>query len=136
MVVLVAVFTGIRDIAALLAVFAANSAMILFGLLMERHQRPGDADWTAFWCSTAVGLVPWAAIGFYVSRTPSVPAFVYGIIVVQFVLFFSFAVNMALQHAQVGRWRSYLHGEVTYIVLSLTAKSLLAWLIFVNVLRS
>jgi hypothetical protein len=61
---------------------------------------------------------------------------VYGIVVVQFVLFFSFAANMALQYARVGRWRSYLHGEVVYVVLSLTAKSLLAWLIFANVLRS
>jgi hypothetical protein len=43
---------------------------------------------------------------------------------------------MALQYAQVGRWRDYLHGEVVYIALSLTAKSLLAWLIFANVLRT
>ena len=136
MVVLVAMFTGIRDVAALSAIFAANSAMILFGLLMERQQRPGAADWTAFWCGSAVGVVPWGVIAFYVSRTPSVPGFVYGIIVAQFVLFFSVAANMALQYAQVGRWRSYLQGEVVYIVLSLTAKSLLAWLIFANVLRS
>jgi sorbitol-specific phosphotransferase system component IIC len=136
MIVLVAMFTGIRDVAALSAIFAANSAMILFGLLMERQQRPGSADWTAFWCGSVVGLVPWGLIALYVSRTPSVPGFVYGIIVLQFVLFFSFAANMALQYARVGRWRNYLHGEVTYIVLSLTAKSLLAWLIFANVLRS
>jgi hypothetical protein len=43
---------------------------------------------------------------------------------------------MALQYARVGWWRDYVHGEITYIVLSLTAKSLLAWLIFGNVLRS
>ena len=54
----------------------------------------------------------------------------------QFVLFFSFALNMTLQYAQIGWWRDYVHGEVTYIVLSLTAKSLLAWLIFANVLRT
>jgi len=38
--------------------------------------------------------------------------------------------------ARIGRWRDYVHGEVVYIVLSLTAKSLLAWLIFANVLRT
>ena len=44
---------------------------------------------------------------------------------------------MALQYAQVGRWREHhLHGEVVYIALSLTAKLLLAWLIFANVLRT
>ena len=42
---------------------------------------------------------------------------------------------MVLQYRQVGRWRDYLTGEIPYIVLSLTAKSLLAWLIFANVLR-
>ena len=60
----------------------------------------------------------------------------YAITVVELVLFFSFALNMALQYRQVGRWRDYLTGESTYIVLSLTAKSLLAWLIFANVLRT
>lgn len=136
MIVLVAMFAGIRDIAGLSAIFAVNTAMILFGLLMERQQRPGRADWAAFWCGSMVGLVPWALIAVYVSRAPSVPGFVYGIVVVQFVLFFSFAANMALQYARVGRWHSYLHGEVVYVVLSLAAKSLLAWLIFANVLRS
>lgn len=136
MVVLIGVFVGIRDLAALAAVFAANTAMILFGLLMERHQRPGRADWTAFWFGSVVGLVPWALIAVYVAQPPTVPGFVYAITIVQFVLFFSFAANMALQYARIGWWRDYLHGEITYVVLSLTAKSLLAWLIFANVLRT
>ena len=72
----------------------------------------------------------------YLVQPPTVPGFVYAIVVVQFVLFFSFAVNMALQYAQAGRWRDYVYGEVAYIVLSLAAKSLLAWLIYANVLRS
>jgi hypothetical protein len=110
--------------------------MILFGLLMERQQRPGAADWSAFWFGSLVGVVPWALIAIYVAQPAQVPGFVYVITIVQFVLFFSFAVNMALQYAQVGRWRDYLHGELVYIALSLTAKSLLAWLIFANVLRT
>jgi hypothetical protein len=43
---------------------------------------------------------------------------------------------MVLQYARRGPWRDYRYGEVGYIVLSLTAKTLLAWLIFANVLRS
>jgi hypothetical protein len=136
MIVLIGLFVGIRDLAAVIAVFAANTAMILFGLLMERQQRPGRADWSAFWFGSLIGLVPWALIAAYVLQPPTVPGFVYAITVVQLVLFFSFAVNMALQYARIGWWRDYLHGEVTYIVLSLTAKSLLAWLIFANVLRT
>jgi hypothetical protein len=136
MLVLIAMFVGIRDLAALVCLFAANSAMILFGLLMERQQQPGRADWTAFWFGSLVGLAPWAVIAVYVAQPPTVPGFVYAIVVVQFLFFFSFAVNMALQYAQVGRWRDYLYGEIGYITLSVVAKSLLAWLIFANVLRS
>jgi hypothetical protein len=72
----------------------------------------------------------------YVAQPAQVPGFVYAITIVQFVLFFSFAVNMALQYARIGRWRDYVYGEVVYIILSFTAKSLLAWLIFANVLRT
>jgi hypothetical protein len=136
MVVLIGMFVGIRDLAAVTALFAANTAMILFGLLMERQQRPGSSDWSAFWFGSLVGAVPWVLIVAYLVQPPTVPGFVYAITVVQFVLFFSFAMNMALQYAQVGWWRDYLHGEVAYIALSLTAKSLLAWLIFANVLRT
>jgi hypothetical protein len=136
MIVLIGMFVGVRDLAAVVAIFAANTAMILFGLLMERHQRLGRADWSAFWFGSLIGLVPWALVVVYIAQPATVPAFVYAIAVVQFVLFFSFAVTMVLQYAQVGWWRDYLHGEVTYIALSLTAKSLLAWLIFANVLRT
>ncbi len=136
MIVLIGLFVGIRDVAAAAAIFAANSAMILFGLLMERQQRPGRADWSAFWFGSVIGLVPWVLIAVYVAQPPTVPGFVYAITIVQFALFFSFAVNMSLQYAQLGWWRDYAHGEACYIVLSLTAKSLLAWLVFANVLRT
>ena len=137
MIVLIAMFTGIRDIAALLAILAANAAMILFGLLMERQQEPGSPDWSAFWFGSIVGSVPWIAIGIYLLGGPDrPPGFVYAITIVELVLFFSFALNMFLQYHQIGRWRDYVSGETTYLVLSVTAKSLLAWLIFANVLRT
>ena len=136
MIVLIGLFVGIRDLAAVIGLFAVNSAMILFGLLMERFQQPGKADWTPFWFGSLAGLVPWVAIFVYLVEPPTVPGFVWVITAVQFLLFASFAVNMALQYRQVGPWRDYLVGERTYIILSLIAKSLLAWLIFGNVLRT
>ncbi|MEZ5297286.1 MAG: hypothetical protein R2697_13700 [Ilumatobacteraceae bacterium] len=51
-----------------------------------------------------------------------------------FVLFNCFAVNQWLQYRRVGKWRDYLVGERTYGVLSLVAKTALAWQIFANVL--
>ncbi|MFO7589820.1 MAG: heliorhodopsin HeR [Acidimicrobiia bacterium] len=136
MIVLISMLSGIRDIAALTAIFGVNTAMILFGILMERQQEPGRADWSAFWFGTLAGAVPWIAIWTYILVADEVPGFVYAIITIELVLFFSFALNMVLQYRQVGRWRDYVAGEVTYIVLSLGAKSLLAWLVFANVLRS
>jgi hypothetical protein len=46
----------------------------------------------------------------------------------------SFAVNMWLQYRRVGRWRDYLFGERVYVLLSLVAKSALAWQVFAGTL--
>jgi hypothetical protein len=137
MIVLIAAFVGIWDLAAVVAIFAVNTTMILFGLLMERHEVPESTDWSAFWFGTFAGAVPWAVLGVYlVAAGGDVPGFVYAIYGFQLVLFWSFAGNMALQYARIGRWRDYVFGEYAYIVLSLVAKTLLAWLVFGNVLRS
>jgi hypothetical protein len=137
MIVLIAAFVGIWDLAAVVAIFGINTCMILFGLLMERHEEPGRADWSAFWFGTFAGAVPWVVLGVYlfVPDAP-IPGFVYAIYGIQLVLFWSFAANMALQYAQVGRFRDYVFGEKGYLLLSLAAKSVLAWLVFGNVLRS
>ena len=63
-----------------------------------------------------------------------IPGFVYLIIASLFVAFNIFAVTMVLQYRKTGRWRNYLVGEKTYMVLSLVAKSLLAWQVFAGTL--
>jgi hypothetical protein len=136
MIALIAMFTGIWDVAALLGLVAVNTTMIWFGLLMERHQRPGRPDWTAFWFGTAAGLIPWVAIGVYLAGAVTAPGFVYAVVGFQFAFFAAFGANQYLQYRMVGAWRDYLFGERAYIWLSLGAKSLLAWLIFANVLRT
>ena len=45
------------------------------------------------------------------------------------------AITMILQYKKVGRWRDYLYGEKTYMILSLVAKSLLAWQVWSGTLR-
>jgi len=59
---------------------------------------------------------------------------VYAIIPTLFVFFNTFAINMILQYKKVGKWKDYLFGEKTYIVLSLSAKTVLAWIIFAGTL--
>jgi hypothetical protein len=51
-----------------------------------------------------------------------------------FVFFNGFALNQWLQYRRTGRWADYLVGERVYVILSLTAKSALAWQVFANVL--
>ena len=136
MIVLIALITGISDIAALIAIFAANAAMIFFGAVQEKYERPGGSL-LPFWMGCVVGIAPWLAIGIYLWSPGSAaepPAFVYGIFVSLFIFFNIFAINMLLQYRRVGRWRSYLFGEKTYIILSLVAKSLLAWQVFAGTL--
>jgi hypothetical protein len=134
MIVLIAQLVGISDVAALLALFGVNTAMILFGWLQERYERPGGG-WLPFVFGCVAGVVPWVAITVYLlspgsTSSASPPGFVYGIFVSLFVFFNAFALNQWLQYRAKGRWKDYLFGERAYIVLSLTAKSALAWQVF------
>jgi hypothetical protein len=137
MIVLIAMLPGITDITALIALFGVNASMILFGLLMEKYEQPGSPSWMSYWFGVIAGAVPWIAIAIYLwspGSSAEPPGFVYGIFFSLFVFFNTFAVNMVLQYKQVGKWRSYMFGENTYIVLSLTSKSLLAWQVFAGTL--
>ncbi len=139
MIVLISQISGISDIAALLAIFGINACMILFGALQEKYEEPGRPSWLPFWFGAFGGIIPWIAIVIYVwapGLDVSPPGFVYGIVASLFVFFNCFAVNMVLQYKKVGPWRDYLYGEKVYILLSLTAKSLLAWQVFFPVLAS
>jgi hypothetical protein len=139
MVVLIAMLTGISDVAALGGIFGVNAAMILFGLLQEHYESPGSGRWMPYWFGVITGVVPWLLVGVYLwspTSAGSPPAFVYAIYVSLFVFFNSFAVNMVLQYRKVGRWADYVFGESVYVLLSLTAKSLLAWQVFAGTLAS
>jgi len=136
MIVLIAMLTGISDIAALIGIFAANAAMIFFGAVQERYEKPGGSLWP-FWMGCVVGIAPWLAVGVYLVSPGSAaepPAFVYAIFVSLFIFFNIFAINMWLQYRRIGRWRSYTFGEASYFILSLVAKSALAWQVFAGTL--
>jgi hypothetical protein len=135
MIVLIAMLCGISDVAALIAIFGVNGSMILFGLLMEKYEEPGKPSWLPFIFGSYAGIIPWVGVVFYffsigLEGAPKPPNFVYGIVISLFLFFNCFAVNMILQYKKVGPWRNYLFGEKVYIILSLTAKALLAWQVF------
>ena len=132
MVLLIASYSGITDIAAIVAIAGANVAMILFGWLQERMNPPGRQVTTMmpFWFGTIAGVAPWVAIWINVIGADAVPGFVYGIVVAELAFFFSFGLNQWLQYRGIGRWIDYGFGEKVYLLLSLAAKSVLAWQIY------
>ena len=116
MIVLIAQLVGISDIAAIVALFGVNAAMILFGWLQEKYEEPRSHGWLPFIFGCIAGVVPWLAIAIYLVSPGSTssaepPGFVYGIFVSLFVFFKVFALNQWLQYRGRGRWADYLYGE-------------------------
>jgi hypothetical protein len=138
MIVVIAMLSGIYDIVSLLGLFTITALMNLFGLLMEQQKwDTARINWSPFYIGCVAGVVPWIGISIYFfgsASTGKMPLFVYFIMVSIFILFFSFALNMFLQYKKWGPWHDYLFGERVYILLSLVAKSALAWQIFFGTL--
>jgi len=140
MIVLIGMLVGIYDLGAIILIFGINATMNLFGIMMEYHnQNTQKTNWTSFIFGSIAGIIPWIVIVVYfigslAGEGGKPPAFVYAIIPTLFVFFNIFAVNMVLQYKKVGPWKDYLFGERVYIILSLTAKTVLAWIIFAGTL--
>lgn len=140
MMLAIALLVGIYDFSSLIMLFALSGIMNLMGLVMEVHnQTTNKTNWLSYWIGCITGFIPWLIIAFYMwlgaDNGSKAPDFVYWIFVSIFIFFNCFAVNMVLQYKKVGPWKNYLYGERVYIILSLVAKSLLAWQVFAGTLR-
>ncbi len=140
MMVSISLLVGIYDLFSLVMIFALTALMNLMGLVMEIHnQTTKKTNWLSFWIGSVAGLIPWLAVAFYMwlgaDNGSAAPTFVYWIFVSIFIFFNCFAINMILQYKKIGPWKDYLYGERSYIILSLVAKSLLAWQVFAGTLR-
>jgi hypothetical protein len=123
------------------AVFLFISAIAYLAIASPRalptYERMLGGSLMPFCLGCVVGVFPWLSIGSYlvgVGTDVQAPGFVYAIFISLFVFFMSFAVVQWLQYRQVGPWKDYLVGETSYVVLSLVAKSALAWQIFAGAL--
>lgn len=113
---------------------------------IESTYRP---NWSTFVYGCFAGILPWVlmAIYFFVSldrlgdveelpqRVKDALNTVRFIFPALFVFFNCFAINMVLQYKEIGKWKTYAFGEKVYILLSLTAKSFLAWFIWGGTIR-
>lgn len=140
MMVAIALLVGVYDAASLLMIFGLTAVMNLLGWVMEVHnQTTKRTQWLSYIVGCIAGIIPWLVIAFYLwigaDNGSSAPAFVYWIFVSIFLFFNCFAINMWLQYRKIGPWRDYLYGERAYMILSLVAKSLLAWQVFAGTLQ-
>lgn len=141
MLVTIGMLTGVSDLASLLMIFMLCAIMNLLGLAMEIYNI-GNArpNWLAYIIGCVAGVVPWISLIIYLAGSGlysggQIPTFVYWIYVSLFLLFNCFAINMWLQYKKKGNWANYLYGERVYMILSLVAKTALAWQVFFGSLR-
>eukprot|EP00040_Diaphanoeca_grandis_P026478 m.148370 g.148370 ORF g.148370 m.148370 type:complete len:297 (-) comp30590_c0_seq1:288-1178(-) len=131
----IALLSGVMDLHLLIAIFVLTSSTMVFGHFQEvlncdKQGRPKEKSLFAFW----IGFIPhfgnWGIIMsyfFYSTSNGDPPGFVWALIFILFFLDATFAVNQWLQQKEVSKWKNYLYGEYVFIVLSFTAKQLLAW---------
>jgi Heliorhodopsin len=160
MIVVIAMLCNITDAGTLILLFSINLCMNLFGALMELYNaelrenaelegREYKTNWLPFIYGCFAGFIPWVVMGVYffvsISRLSDLENLpqkfkdilntIKFIFPTLFVFFNLFAINMYLQYSKIGKWKDYLFGEKTYILLSLVAKSFLAWFIWGGTLR-
>jgi len=135
MLVVLLMLGGLIELSTVVFIFTLNFIMNLMGLVMERHnQLTEKTSWLAFNIGTLAGIIPWIMGGlyFWVSTSniaDSIPVYAQFGFLLTFLFFNSFAINMWLQYKKIGKWKDYVYGEKSYIVLSLVSKSALGWII-------
>jgi len=141
MMIAVSFLTGITDLSSLIMIFTLILVMNLLGLVMEIHnQTTKSTNWISYVIGCISGIIPWIVFAIYTIGVSlygggGIPTFVYFIYVTIFISFNCFAINMYLQYKKIGLWKNYLFGEKIYMILSLVAKTLLAWQVFFGILR-
>ena len=127
---------AILDISTLILIFLLNASMNLFGLLIEKmNQGKEKVNWLPFIFGSIAGIGSWIIILINLVSCADlslVPWFVFVIAATYFVLF---TINMIFQYKKVRKLKDYLYGKKVYIILSLVAKTLLAWLLFAGIMH-
>ena len=138
MIFFITLIFGVLEFWILALIFVLNALMNVFGLYMEKFNQFTDkTDWGPYFWGWVAGIMPWLVIlDVFLSAGSSsnIPTFVYVAVIMYFLFFNSFAINMFLQYKKIGPWKDYLYGERWYQLLSLFAKSALAWIVFIGLI--
>lgn len=149
MIVLVAILFAIYDISLLITLFAINFTVMYTGRAMDRvnvNQNIGQnksskdlsthsstkIDWEPFIAGSLLALIEWIIIYMTLAQFDysRAPAYIIPLLFTYFVLFCSFAIVDAWYYYYERDLERMLTAEKMFMLLSLSAKSLLLWLIF------
>jgi len=141
MLVVLLMLGGLIEISTIVFIFTLNFIMNMMGLMMEMHnQLTQKTSWFSFNIGVLAGIVPWIMGGIYFvvstnNIADAIPVYAQFGFLLTFIFFNTFAVNMFLQYKKIGKWKVYAFGEKAYIVLSLTSKSILGWVIVLGTMQ-
>jgi hypothetical protein len=151
----IAFFAGVTTITELVLMVSLTATTMAFGWMTEewniviarikRSQGKGPRDLLDRLAPHFVGWFPQIiAWGIVILRfveaanetEGEMPDFVYGIVFGEIVIFMGFAAVQIRQFWSPPSLEDHVTAEIAYTVLSITAKTVLAWVIFGSVLRS
>jgi len=140
MLFLLAQLNGVTDVATLVLIYVAQSALVILLWLQERLGTPARSL-QPFIFASAVGIVPWGAIALHVLAPGSTtgydqPAWVRVLTVTLLLLFFAFGINQWLGFTAIGAWRNYATEERAYVLLSLATKAAFAWQVVAGIVTT
>ena len=135
---LICLLFSIYDLSTLMALAIMNASIMFLGYVMEKDHsvQPSKFGWKPFFVATGIALVQWGILYSTLSTTDDrMPDLIWAVLFSYFFLFLLFPANMAWLY---WNWKSdqkekYIKSERVYMLLSLTSKSILLWLILFGV---
>ncbi|GKY96581.1 hypothetical protein MPSEU_000617700 [Mayamaea pseudoterrestris] len=136
--VMITQLAGVTDVHLLVTIFVLKALVMQLGSLHEVVNAKARADglkqnWKAYYLSWIAQIVCWVItfnyFGVSASQTDQA-SFLWVIMIICFILDNSFAVVFHLQWTRTPPFDDYATGEKTFIILSFTAKTLLAWVAY------
>ncbi len=140
MFVAISLINGVYDLATMVLIFALVLSLHLYGYQLEMQKLSG----VKVTYHNLVGLLGsggaiWLAIAIYLKNSiiygHVAGNYVYYIDGSIFIVTLALATNAYLSYKSHGPWQRYFFTEKVYILLSLVAKSALAWQIYYGLLR-
>jgi len=137
----VALLGGVYDLSSLLMIMALTASMYIVGLFVDLRARARPLlEWSSYRLACLAGLLPGFVLLFYAFAThlygaTHLPSFVYWLYGSMAIIFVALAANFYLQHKAQGKWVDYLYGERIFMIISVVAKTAMAWQIFAALLH-